>query len=134
VRTLLAGAPGAGKGTQGNLLARQLGVPHLISGDILRDHIARATPEGVQARAAVERGDLVSNELVLRMLSPTLERAGRSGGFVLDGYPRTLAQARHVEDSPARLDVVVHLLVPRGDARHVLPRRATAHGRRDRHP
>ncbi len=97
MRALLAGAPGAGKGTQRGLLARQLGVRHLVSGDITRDHIARST---------------------------------RSGGCVLDGSPRTLAQARHVENTPARLDVVVHLLVPREG----LLRRLLTRGRKDDTP
>lgn len=113
MKILLAGAPGAGKGTQGSLLAQQLEVAYIASGDIVRDHIERATPEGVTAQAAVERGDLVPDDVLLRMLAPILEPAARRGGFVLDGYPRTLGQARHVDQTSAAFDVVVHLVVPR---------------------
>lgn len=130
MKVLLAGAPGAGKGTQGARLAHQLGVPHIASGDIVRGHIAGATPDGIAARAAAERGDLVSDKVLLRMLAPTLERAVRSGGFVLDGYPRTLGQARHVDGTSAALDVVVHLVVPREE----LQRRLLARGRQDDTP
>lgn len=123
----MAGTPGAGKGSR---LAGELAVPHIASGEIVRDHIQRATLEGVDARAAAERGDLVGDELLLRMLARTLEQAARRGGFVLDGYPRTLAQGRHVEETEAAIDVVVHLVVPREE----LERRLVARGRADDTP
>jgi adenylate kinase len=127
VKILLAGAPGAGKGTQGSLLAQRLGVPHIASGDLVRGHIERATPDGRTAQAAAERRDLVDDDVLLRMIAPSLEHAGRCGGFVLDGYPRTVAQARHVEQTSAFLDVVMHLVVPRERLRQ----RLLARGRPD---
>ena len=130
MKVLMSGPPGAGKGTQGSRIAQQLAVPHVASGDLVRDHVQRGTPEGQAARQASARGDLVDDDVLLQMIAPTLEQAARSGGFVLDGYPRTLAQARHVEQTPATLDVVVHLVVPRDE----LLRRLLERGRADDTP
>lgn len=131
MRILLAGAPGAGKGTQAALLADQLGVPHIASGDVVRRHIATGTPVGLAVRAAVAAGDLVPDNVIVDMLRPTIVLAGSRGGYVLDGFPRTLAQARSVDHvlgaSGASIEAVVHLDVPDD----VLVERLSARGRDD---
>jgi adenylate kinase len=131
VRILLAGAPGAGKGTQAALLAHQLDVPHIASGDLVRENVASGTPAGAAAGEAVASGDLVPDEVIVEILRPTLLLAGSRGGYVLDGFPRTVAQAETVEAvfgaSGASVELVVHLDVPDD----VLIERLLARGRDD---
>jgi adenylate kinase len=131
MRVLLAGAPGAGKGTQAALLAYQLDVPHIASGDLVRQSIAAGTPAGVAAGDAVSRGDLVSDDVIVKILWPTLMVAGSRGGYVLDGFPRTAAQAVALDHvfggGGASVEVVVHLDVPDD----VLTERLLARGRED---
>lgn len=90
---LLLGAPGAGKGTQARLLAEQLRVPHVASGDLLRDHRRRGTRLGRAAQAFMDRGDLVPDDLVVQMVMERLAQADARDGALLDGFPRTVAQA-----------------------------------------
>lgn len=131
MRVLLAGAPGAGKGTQAALLAYQLDVPHIASGDLVRESIAAGTPAGAAVRDAVARGDLVPDEVIVDILRPTLLLAGSRAGYVLDGFPRTVAQAATVDTvfgrSGASVQVVVHLDVPE----ETLIERLLARGRED---
>jgi adenylate kinase len=87
------GAPGSGKGTQSQLLVQAHGVPQISTGDLLRDEKARGTPLGLQAKAAMDAGKLVDDALVLAMLRARLARADAANGFILDGYPRNIAQA-----------------------------------------
>jgi adenylate kinase len=90
-------APGAGKGTQGGLIAEHFGVPHIATGDLLRDHVSRETDLGQQVRRFLDKGDLVSDGIVLDIVRGALEAAKEdSGGYVLDGLPRTMEQARAV--------------------------------------
>src|SRR5947209_1609332 len=98
---LLLGAPGAGKGTQARFLAETLGIPHVASGDLLREHRKRGTELGRAAQVYMDRGDLVPDELVVDMIADRLEQPDASKGALLDGFPRTLAQAEALE---ARLD------------------------------
>src|SRR5580692_7322723 len=93
MRLLLIGAPGAGKGTQAGLLAARLGITHISSGDLLRQHVRDLTPLGQQVRAYVDKGDLVPDSLVMDMLRKPVVAAAKSGGYVLDGFPRTVQQA-----------------------------------------
>lgn len=115
MRLLLLGPPGAGKGTQARLLASRLKSPHIASGDLLRDAMEQATPLGREAKAYVERGDLVPDEIVLGVIAERL-KAPDAEGFVLDGFPRTGGQARDLdralEDLGRTLDAVLHLEVP----------------------
>ncbi|HEV2306528.1 MAG TPA: adenylate kinase [Candidatus Acidoferrales bacterium] len=87
------GPPGAGKGTQAKLVATHYGMPHLSTGDMLRENVISGTPLGLLARPVMERGDLVPDDLILRMVQERIARADCDGGFVFDGFPRTLAQA-----------------------------------------
>ena len=107
---VLLGPPGAGKGTQAKLLAQVLGVPHVSSGDLFRDHLSRETELGLLAKGYIERGDLVPDDVTMGMV---IERLGRSDcreGVILDGFPRTLSQAVALDgalgERGQRVDVV----------------------------
>jgi adenylate kinase len=90
---IFLGPPGAGKGTQAKLVSTHYGVPHLSTGDMLRENVMSCTPLGLLAKPVMERGDLVPDDLILRMVQERIARADCDGGFVFDGFPRTLAQA-----------------------------------------
>jgi len=102
-RILLLGPPGAGKGTQAARLVERLGVPHISTGDMLREAVARGTEIGKKAAAVMEAGKLVSDEIVIGIARERLSRADARKGFLLDGFPRTLAQARALDDMLAEL-------------------------------
>ena len=87
------GAPGAGKGTQAREVCNRLGVPHISTGDILRANVGKQTPLGLLAKSLMDRGELVSDEVINGMVQDRLRQPDCQGGFLLDGYPRTLAQA-----------------------------------------
>ena len=94
---ILLGAPGAGKGTQAKIIASRYGVRHISTGDILRDHVARGTDLGKKAKSIMDRGELVPDPLVLDMVNQRLSYADCDNGFVLDGFPRTTAQAEWLD-------------------------------------
>jgi adenylate kinase len=94
---IFLGPPGAGKGTQAKRLAQRFGVPHLSTGDMLRDHVSRGTALGRQAKPIMERGDLVPDEIVLGMVEERLSRPDSAKGFVFDGFPRTMPQAEKLD-------------------------------------
>ncbi len=94
---VLLGAPGAGKGTQARLIAGHYGIPHISTGDILRENVARGTELGKKAKAVMERGDLVSDDLVNGMVADRLRRPDCARGVILDGFPRTTAQAEWLD-------------------------------------
>lgn len=94
---VLLGGPGSGKGTQAVRLAQLLGVPHLASGDLLRDHRQRGTELGRRAQSAMDNGDLVPDELVTTMVLQRLNEADAAGGALLDGFPRDVPQARALD-------------------------------------
>jgi len=93
---IFLGPPGSGKGTQAKVLAAKYGVPHLSTGDMLREHVAKGSLLGVKAKPIMERGDLVPDSLVLKMVAERIERPDCSLGFVFDGFPRTVAQAQYL--------------------------------------
>ncbi len=90
---VLLGPPGAGKGTQAKRIVAKFQIPQISTGDLLRDNVARHTPLGMQAKAVMERGDLVSDDLVEEMVAERLQRDDARRGFILDGFPRTVEQA-----------------------------------------
>src|SRR6476646_3089309 len=94
---ILLGAPGAGKGTQAKLMAAHYGIPHISTGDILRSNVARSTELGRKAKAVMERGALVSDDLVNGMVADRIKQPDCDRGFVLDGFPRTVAQAEWLD-------------------------------------
>jgi adenylate kinase len=94
---IMLGPPGAGKGTQAKLIAETYGIPQISTGDILRDNVARKTELGVKAKAIMEHGDLVPDELVCDMVADRLQQADCARGFILDGFPRTVRQAEWLD-------------------------------------
>lgn len=110
---ILLGAPGAGKGTQAKLISEHYGIPHISTGDILRENVARGTELGKKAKAVMERGELVSDDLVNAMVGERLKRPDARRGFVLDGFPRTVAQAEWLDKELAegswRAPVVINV-------------------------
>jgi adenylate kinase len=117
MRLLLIGAPGAGKGTQAELLAKRFGIAHISSGDLLRQHVMDQTSLGQIAKKYVDNGDLVPDGVVMDMLRKPVVAAAESGGYVLDGFPRTVeqAEASFAVARPLGVEVqaAVHLDVPR---------------------
>jgi adenylate kinase len=111
VRLLLIGAPGAGKGTQATRIADHFGVAHISSGDLLREHVANGTAIGRQAKEYMDRGDLVPDAVVLDMLRKPVVEATASGGYVLDGFPRTVDQAEAAYAVAKDLGVAVQVAV-----------------------
>ncbi len=97
LRLILLGPPGAGKGTQAEKLADELKVPHVSTGDILRQAVADGTRLGLEAKKVMEAGELVSDEIMLGIIRERLARDDAARGYVLDGYPRTLPQARSLQ-------------------------------------
>ena len=114
IRLVLFGAPGVGKGTQAERLSRCYGVPHVSTGDMLRGAIREGTPLGLKARAVVERGELVPDELVSALVTDRLALEDVRAGFILDGYPRTVRQAEDLDRALGTrgIDRVVNLEVP----------------------
>jgi len=94
---VLLGAPGAGKGTQAVLLAEKLGVPHISTGDMLRAAVASESPVGLKAKAVMDAGHLVSDEIVIGIAEERLKADDAADGFILDGFPRTLGQAEALD-------------------------------------
>ncbi|UNK42290.1 adenylate kinase [Luteimonas sp. S4-F44] len=138
MRLVLLGAPGSGKGTQAARLKEHLHVPHISTGDLLRAEVAAGTPLGLQAKAVMDRGDLVSDEILLGMLEDRLSREDTRAGFILDGYPRNLAQAAALDALLAKLgqtfDAAVQLEVDNEQIVERLAGRAKAEGRADDSP
>lgn len=134
MRIILIGPPGAGKGTQCQRLLDLLAVPHLSTGEMLRNAVRQATPEGVAAEQYMEQGQLVPDALIVGMVIKRLELADCRKGFLLDGFPRTLPQAATLDDLLERramsVDGVIELAVPRDE----LVRRMTARRRADDNP
>ncbi len=96
-KIILLGAPGAGKGTQAVLLAAKLGIPHISTGDMLRAAVAAETPVGLRAKTVMDAGHLVSDEIVIGIAEERLAEDDARKGFILDGFPRTLAQAKALD-------------------------------------
>jgi len=135
VRILLLAPPGAGKGTQGERLAARCGVRHIAAGDLLRAEAQADTPAGREIAAYQARGDLVHDQIVLNALTPAVVEAAAGGGYILDGFPRTLPQATAAAELAARLgvtlDAVVYLYAPEEVLTRRLLDRASRAGRAD---
>jgi adenylate kinase len=124
-RVLVLGRPGSGKGTQCGRLARRLGVPHISTGDLFRETVARDTPLGRTVRGHMEAGELVPDDLVVDVVDDRLGTRGAAAGFVLDGFPRTVPQAEQLVEmlEPYALDLAIDLVVPAEVARFRLAAR-----------
>ena len=116
MRIVLLGPPGAGKGTQGDRLADRCGVPKYATGDILRDAVRRHTPLGLEAKRYMDAGELVPDDVVVGLVDEALESPESRGGFILDGFPRTVVQAERLaallEKKELQLESVVYFDVP----------------------
>ncbi len=108
---ILLGAPGAGKGTQAAMIAEEFKVPHISTGDILRRNMKEGTPLGLKAKAFVESGGLVPDEVVIGLVEDRLLQEDCKNGYILDGFPRTIAQAEAL-DKVARIDLAINIDVP----------------------
>lgn len=113
---ILLGAPGAGKGTQGALLAERLGIPKIATGDILRDAVRRGTKLGREAKKYMDAGELVPDSVIFGMVQEALESPAAEKGVILDGFPRTVAQAEKLQvmlgEMGRDLDAIVEISVP----------------------
>lgn len=138
MRLVLLGAPGSGKGTQAEILKAELGVPHVSTGDLLRAAVKAGTPLGLKAKAVMDTGLLVSDDIVLAMLEDRLAQSDAAGGFILDGYPRNVAQCEALEILLARigqpLEIAIKLDVPSELIVERIAGRAAAQGRKDDTP
>ncbi|MFP4560274.1 MAG: adenylate kinase [Thiohalorhabdus sp.] len=112
-RLVLLGPPGAGKGTQGQMLSQRLGIPQIATGDILRNAVATGTDIGRKAKSYMDAGDLVPDEIMVEIIRERLQEADARNGYILDGFPRTVAQAEALDEMleaiGQRLDLVVHV-------------------------
>jgi len=135
---IMFGPPGSGKGTQASRVATRLGIPHVAAGDMLRDEVARGTDLGREAKPIMDAGGLVPDELVVRMIDARLNQPDASQGVLLDGYPRTLAQATALDSMlaarGAQVAEVISLEVPDDELRARILRRAGIEGRSDDTP
>lgn len=138
MRLVLLGPPGSGKGTQASRLKEKLRIAHISTGDLLRAEVAAGTALGKQAKAVMDAGNLVSDDILLGMLESRLAQADVANGFILDGYPRNVAQAHALDGLLARigqpLDAIVQLDVPSGLLVERLAGRASEQGRADDNP
>jgi adenylate kinase len=138
VRLLLLGPPGSGKGTQGARLASALAVSHIAAGDVLRAEVERNTSTGRRAARYLRAGELAPDDLIIDAMTPALVAAAARGGYVLDGFPRTPAQARELDKISAELgiplDAAIYLDVPTEELERRLLARAEIEGRTDDTP
>ena len=135
MRIVLMGAPGSGKGTQAALIVEELGLPHISTGDLLRAAVSAGTELGRQAKAVMDRGELVSDDIVLGLLEERLAQDDTAGGFILDGYPRNVAQAEALDALLERLgqplDEALQIDVDEEQVVQRIAKRAALEGRSD---
>jgi adenylate kinase len=135
MKLLLIGPPGSGKGTQGQLLSDKFGLAHIAAGDLLRAEVEAGTPLGKEAADFLDRGELVPDELVIALLMPIVVAAVDAGGYVLDGFPRSVGQALvargMAEEAGAIPDAVIYLEASRDELVQRILARANVEGRSD---
>jgi adenylate kinase len=112
MKILLLGAPGAGKGTQATFITQKYQIPQISTGDMLRAAIKAQTPLGLQAKAVMDAGNLVSDDIVIGLVQERIAQADCAHGFLFDGFPRTLAQAVAMQEAGVHLDFVLEIDVP----------------------
>jgi adenylate kinase len=135
IRLLIVGPQGSGKGTQGIRIAQAFGIPAVSTGDVFRSAVAAGSELGEQVKAVIEAGHLVPDELTSAVVRDRLADPDTASGFLLDGYPRNIAQVRDLdaflEGRDEELDAVIELVVPREESIERLSRRAKEQGRTD---
>ena len=135
MRIVIMGAPGSGKGTQAALIVEELGIAHVSTGDLLRAAVAAGSELGRKAKEVMDRGELVSDEIVLGLLEERLSSGGMGNGFILDGYPRNIAQAEALNDLLERIgqpvDEALQIDVDEESVVARIAKRAALEGRSD---
>ena len=112
MRLILLGGPGAGKGTQASFICQKFGIPQISTGDMLRAAVKAGTPLGLAAKAVMDRGDLVSDDIIIGLVKERIQQPDCARGFLFDGFPRTIPQAEAMKTSGVDLDHVVEVYVP----------------------
>lgn len=134
-RLIIVGPPGAGKGTQAGRIAEAFGIPAVSTGDIFRKNVAEGTPLGVQAKAIMDAGDYVPDSLTNELVKSRLHEADAEGGFLLDGYPRTVGQVEYLDallaEQGTGIDAVIQLVADQDELVGRLLKRAEEQGRSD---
>ena len=115
MKMVILGPPGAGKGTQAGVITKKLRIPAISTGDILREAVARATPVGMKAKAYMDAGELVPDDVIIGILKERISREDCEGGFILDGVPRTIVQAEALSEQGVKLDAVLSIEVSDDD-------------------
>ena len=119
MKIVLMGPPGAGKGTQAKLISNMYSIPHISTGDIFRKHISQYTPLGIKAKEIIDKGQLVPDDVTIHMVKERIGLEDCKVGFLLDGFPRTVAQAialeTYLQDNNDKLNAVISVEVPRAD-------------------
>jgi adenylate kinase len=132
------GPPGSGKGTQASSLAERAGIPQLSTGDMLRRAVVEGSPLGKQAKAIMDRGELLPDEIIIGLMKDRIAAPDCRDGFILDGFPRTIAQAEALEklfrESGRKVDAVLNLRVDEREVTERMSGRAAAEGRSDDKP
>lgn len=109
---IFLGAPGAGKGTQAEIVCEKLGIPAISTGNMLREAVKNQTREGLAAKECMDKGDLVPDEIVIGILKDRISKPDAQNGFILDGFPRTVSQAEELEKMGVNIDKVIEIYVP----------------------
>jgi adenylate kinase len=112
MRMILLGPPGAGKGTQANFIKEKFGIPQISTGDMLRAAVKAGTPLGLQAKAVMDSGALVSDDIIIGLVKERIAQADCAKGFLFDGFPRTINQADAMRDAGVKIDYVLEIAVP----------------------
>ena len=112
MRLILLGAPGAGKGTQAAFICQKFSIPQISTGDMLRAAVKAGTPLGLEAKAVMESGGLVSDDLIINLVKERISQADCANGFLFDGFPRTIPQADAMKAAGVKLDYVLEIDVP----------------------
>ncbi len=111
MKLVLLGAPGAGKGTQAAIIAKEFNIPAISTGHIIRNAIADKTPVGIEAKGYIDRGELVPDSMVVEMVKERIKIDDCKNGYILDGFPRTISQAEIMEALPISVDLVIEICV-----------------------
>jgi adenylate kinase len=112
MKLILLGAPGAGKGTQASFICQKFGIPQISTGDMLRAAVKAGTPLGIEAKKVMDAGGLVSDDLIINLVKERIAQSDCTGGFLFDGFPRTIPQAEAMKAAGVRLDYVLEIDVP----------------------
>ena len=112
MRLILLGAPGVGKGTQAQFITEAYGIPQISTGDMLRQAIKDQTPLGLQVKGVMDRGELVTDEIIINLVKERLRQDDCQDGFLFDGFPRTIPQAEALKDAGIEIDQVIEITVP----------------------